>query len=186
MMEQPLNFLNERLTLGELLLRKAPKEGKERDVAYAAWRSSLDEKKAEVDKIIGELSNRKIQTLNEAMEELKSWRANRAHVDQYIYMGMEDDVLNETGYSAQEWMEDAAYFIPMYERKCKKLFTEYNPRLEPLFDTLYYEYDYGDGWCVVILANLGQCSYNSRTTFPNYTDSVLISYGQEHCPRGTS
>ena len=39
---------------------------------------------------------------------------------------------------------------------------------------------------VVILANLGQCSFNSRTTFPNYTDSVLISYGQEHCPRGTS
>ena len=47
-------------------------------------------------------------------------------------------------------MEDAEYFIPMYERKCKKLFTEYNPRLEPLFDTLYYEYDFGDGWCVKI------------------------------------
>ena len=43
--------------------------------------------------------------------------------------------------------------------------------------------DYKD---MVILANLGQCSYNSRTTFPNYTDSVLVSYGQEHCPRGTS
>lgn len=149
MLEQPLNILTERLTLGELLLRKAPKEGKERDVAYAAWRRSLDEKKAEVDKTLGELSQRKIQNLNEAMEELKSWRAERAHIDQCVYMGM-NDILKNTGYSAQELMEDAEYFIPMYERKCKKLFTEYNPRLDPLFDTLYYEYDFGDGWCVKI------------------------------------
>lgn len=39
---------------------------------------------------------------------------------------------------------------------------------------------------VMILANLGQRSYNSRTTFPKYTDSVPKTSGQEHCPRGTS
>lgn len=149
-MEEALNFLTERLTLGELLLRKAPKKGEEQNKAYAAWRRSLEEKKAETDRMIGELSKRKIDSLNEAMEELKGWRANQAHVDRYIYMGMEDEVRQKTGHSAQEWMEDAEYFIAMYERRCKKLFTEYNPRSEPLFDTLYYEYDYGDGWCVKI------------------------------------
>ena len=40
--------------------------------------------------------------------------------------------------------------------------------------------------CLMILANLGQRSYNSRTTFPKYTDSVPETSGQEHCPRGTS
>ena len=39
---------------------------------------------------------------------------------------------------------------------------------------------------LMILANLGQRSYNSRTTFSNYSDSVPAFYGQEHCPRGTS
>ena len=31
---------------------------------------------------------------------------------------------------------------------------------------------------MMILANLGQRSYNSRTTFPKYTDSILLSSGQ--------
>ncbi len=39
---------------------------------------------------------------------------------------------------------------------------------------------------VMILINLGQRSYNKRTTFRKYTDSVPITSGQEHCPRGTS
>ena len=39
---------------------------------------------------------------------------------------------------------------------------------------------------LMILANLGQRSYNFRTTFPKYTDSVPELSGQEHCPRGTS
>jgi len=39
---------------------------------------------------------------------------------------------------------------------------------------------------LMILINLGQRSYNKRTTFRKYTDSVPITSGQEHCPRGTS
>ena len=31
---------------------------------------------------------------------------------------------------------------------------------------------------LMILANLGQRSYNSRTTFPKYTDSVPVLSGQ--------
>ena len=39
---------------------------------------------------------------------------------------------------------------------------------------------------LMILVNLGQRSYNSRTKFLKYTDRVLETYGQEPCPRGTS
>ena len=31
---------------------------------------------------------------------------------------------------------------------------------------------------LMILVNLGQRSCNSRTTFPKYTDSVLVLFGQ--------
>lgn len=35
----------------------------------------------------------------------------------------------------------------------------------------------------MILAYLGQRSYNMRTTFRNYTDSVLELSGQNRCPK---
>ena len=50
-------------------------------------------------------------------------------------------------------------------------------------DELRQEYE---SETVMILANLGQRSCNSRTTFPKYTDSVLKLFGQEHCHRRTS
>lgn len=33
---------------------------------------------------------------------------------------------------------------------CSRIFKELNPKLIPVTDTLYYEYDYGDGWWVKI------------------------------------
>lgn len=43
-----------------------------------------------------------------------------------------------------------------------------------------------DGICLMILVNLGQRSYNLRTTFPKYTAAFLSYSDKEHCPRGTS
>ena len=65
-------------------------------------------------------------------------------------MNKEDELFEQTGTTAVEWLRDADYFISRFERKCQKLFTDYNPRLDPIVDTLYYEYDYGDGWCMKI------------------------------------
>lgn len=149
-MEETLNSLNERLTLEELLLKGAPHTEKERKKVCSEWLKNLAGSREETDRLIDKISRRKLEELDEACEGLKRWRTNRSRLEQSIYRGMADDIEEQTGYSLQEWMYDVNYFIPRFERTCKILFAEYNPRLTPLFDTLYYEYDYGDGWCVKI------------------------------------
>ena len=148
--EESLNFLNERLTLDELLLKDIPATELERRRQCKQWLENLKQKKAETDELIVGLNQKKKKEFDEAIEYLKRWRENQSNVEQMMHMGQEERLLEETGFSAIEWLDDAEYFISKGERKCKKLFTEYNPKMDPLFDTLYYEYDYGDGWCVKI------------------------------------
>lgn len=149
-MEEDLNFLSERLTLSELLTANATKTEKERKAAYKIWLKQLDIKKKETDEKISGLSKRKRKDLDQSSDALKIWRMNRSRVEKNVYYGMADELEAQTGRSALEWLDEADYLIPFFERQCKKLFTEYNPKLTPLFDTLHYEYDYGDGWCVKI------------------------------------
>jgi len=148
--EESLNFLNERLTLDELLLKDIPATELERRRQCKQWLEGLKQKTMETDELIAGIDPKKKKEFDEAIEYLKRWRENQSNVEQMMHMGREERLLEETGFSALEWLDDAEYFISKGERKCKKLFTEYNPKLDPLFDTLYYEYDYGDGWCVKI------------------------------------
>ena len=66
-------------------------------------------------------------------------------------IGLPDQAIKEAGERIQAAIESCGYDIP----KDKVIIS-----------------------LVVILVNLGQRSYNSRTTFPKYTDSILISSGQ--------
>ena len=91
-----------------------------------------------------------LKDLNDAADSLKLWRRNRSAVENRIYFRHAEELKKETGRTAEEWLESADFLIPVYERACSKLFDEYNPKLTPLFDTLYYLYDYGDDWCVKI------------------------------------
>ena len=145
-----LNFLNERLTLDELLVKAAHESEVERRRRTKRWLEVLDQRKKKTDILIEELSGCKKNEFEDAIENLKRWRDNKTHVEQMINMDREDELLEQTGTTALEWLRDTEYFISRFERKCQKLFTEYNPKLDPLFDTLYYEYDYGNNWCVKI------------------------------------
>ena len=149
-MEESLNYLIERLTIEELFANKIAKTKSERKRQFKQWIELNSQKMKETNALIDSISPRKREELNEAIDGLKRWRDNKSHVEQMIYMGREDDLFEQTGSDANEWIHNCNYFIPRFERKCKKLFAEYNPKLEPLFNTIYYEYDYGDGWCVKI------------------------------------
>ena len=149
-MEENLNFLTERLTLGELLTTNAPKEGKTREKAYKKWLERLSEKKQETEQMIDAKGAEYIKDLNDAADSLKLWRRNKTAVNRRIYYGHAEDLKKETGRCADEWLESADFLIPLYEDRCSDLFDKYNPKLTPLFDTLYYLYDYGDDWCVKI------------------------------------
>lgn len=148
--EEPLNFLNERLTLDELLVNGSPRTEMEKRREYRNWLAALEQKKKETEALIEGIDEKKRAELDDALENLVRWRDNKAYVEQMIYMGRTDELFEQTGTTAQDWLKEAEYFISRSEKKCKKLFTDCNPKLDPLFDTLYYEYDYGDGWFVKI------------------------------------
>ena len=148
--EGPLNFLNERLTLNELLLKYVSDNEFERKKEYRKWLEDLRQKKIETDTLIDGLGQKELIDLNEAIDGLKQWRSNLAHVEQMVSLDREDELIELTGSPAAEWISECKTNIPKFERRCKKLFDDYNPKLNPLFDTLYYDYDFVDGWRVKI------------------------------------
>ena len=88
-MEESLNYLSERLTLGQLLMKKLP-EGKEaRKEFYRTWLDRLDAKKQIIDDKIGELGPKKGQDLEHAADNLRIWRTNRDRIEEWKYYGRE-------------------------------------------------------------------------------------------------
>jgi len=149
-MEEPLNYLSERITIGQLLMKKLPDDKKERKALYKNWLKRLDSKKQIIDDKIGSLGPRRGKDLEMSCDNLKNWRNNRDRIEEWKYYGTESDIKARTGKSSKQWLEQADEFIPYFEKLCAPIFKDYNPKLIPITDTLYYEYDPGDGWCVKI------------------------------------
>lgn len=148
-MEESLNFLNERLTLGELLTIDVP-SAENRTEEYAKWLGKLDKEIAKTDVNINGMSAKHRKHLSDAVDNLQGWRRTKDVVEEKIYYREATSIKEQTGKTAKKWLEEAQVAIPFWEGECEDLFVKYNPKLTPLFDTLYYEYDYGDGWCVKI------------------------------------
>ncbi len=148
--EEPLNFLNERLTLNELMSKHVSGNEFERRKAYQNWLEDLRQKKIKTDILIDGLSRKELIELKDAIGGLKQWRSNLAHVEQMLAFDREDELIELTGSTAAEWIGECKTNILKLERRCKKLFDDYNPKLNPLFNTLYYDYDYDSGWRVKI------------------------------------
>ncbi len=149
-MEEDLNYLSERLTLENLLLKKLPDGEKERERFYKKWIDRLDGEIQRLDDKLYDLEAERREALKIAAEQLKVWRYNRRRIDEMIYFGSESQIRKMTGKSSKKWIEQADVAIPYFEKVCSPLFRDYNPKITPITDTLYYEYDYGDGWCVKI------------------------------------
>lgn len=149
-MGEPLNYLSERLTLGQLLMKKLPEGKKARADFYKSWIERLDSKIAAIDDKIGDLGRVKGKEMEDAVDSLKLWRTNRDRVEEWLYFGKDSDIKAKTGQTGKQWLEQAARLIPVYEHICAPLFKDFTPKLIPITDTLYYEYDSGDGWCVKI------------------------------------
>ncbi len=150
MMDEALNYLSERLTLDKLLMKKLPKGEKESEKFYQKWFDHLDKEKQSLDEELSEFTPREREAMETAAEQLKIWRYNRHRIDQMKYYGGEAQIKRMTGKSSKKWLEQADDAIPYFENVCLPLFRDYNPEIKPLTDTLFYEYDYGDGWCVKI------------------------------------
>lgn len=149
-MEEALNYLSEKLTLDKLLLKKLPEDGKKREWLYKSWLDRLDGEIQPLDDELIDLESKKREALEFAAAQLKVWRYNRHRVDEMKYFGGEAEVKRMTGMTSKKWLKESDEAIPFFENECLPLFRDYNPEITPITDTLYYEYDYGDGWCVKI------------------------------------
>ena len=150
MMDEPLNYLSERITLGQLLMKKMRGDEKEREDFYKSWLDRLNTKIQTVEDQISAMEPRKERELEDACDNLKIWRTNRSRVEEWKYYRSEREIKEKTGKTSRYWLNQAEKLIPYFERQCAPIFKDYNPKLIPVTDTLYYEYDYGDGWCVKI------------------------------------
>ncbi len=149
-MGDPLNYLSEKITLGQLLMKKLPEDEKEREEFYKSWLERLDSKIQIVEKQINAMTPKRKKELVDACDDLKIWRKNRDRVEEWKYYGSEQEIRDKTGKTSKYWLGQAEKLIPYFEGQCAPLFKDHNPKLIPITDTLYYEYDYGDGWCVKI------------------------------------
>lgn len=148
-MEESFNFLNERLSLIELLKGNISSES-DRKKEIKQWRDEIDRQLKDIDEDFSHWTVTEREELMRAAKDLKQWRQTKDAVEQRIYYKTASDIRRETGKTAKQWLKEAKEMIPLCERKCAPLLEDYIPELQPLFNQLYYEYDYGDGWCVKI------------------------------------
>ena len=62
--------------------------------------------------------------------------------------------------------------IEYLESNCRKILSAFEPKILPLTDTLLYQYDFGDGWCVKITC-LDGYYINDFWDYPNENGVVL-------------
>ena len=85
MMDEPLNYLSERITLGQLLMKKMRGDEKEREDFYKSWLDRLNTKIQTVEDQISAMEPRKERELEDACDNLKIWRTNRSRVEEWKY-----------------------------------------------------------------------------------------------------
>ena len=148
--EQPFNCISERLTLNELFAGRD--EVDKSEDAFKTWMKMLEESR---DKSLSDIKNlnqnrRLKKELDECVEELSRWRSLQLNVESAVMYGREKEVREHFGKSAESVIREAKEAIPVWEKDTFSILNAWNPVMIPYFDSIYYEYDFGDGWCIKI------------------------------------
>ncbi len=146
-MGETWNCLIERLSVGELFL---PQNQAHKDAA--SWKADILHKGNDLTR---ELENARIDQddLRSSADELREWRKSADQLDQLKWMfpnTFKEEVKKRTGESYEEVVAAHREELPYWKNRCMKFIRDWNVALEPYFSELYYEYDYGDSWCVRI------------------------------------
>ena len=112
--------------------KKLPEGKGERKKFYSDWLKRLDAQRQIADEKIESLESKKRKELDKAADGLKIWRSNRNQIEEWKYFGDEAEIQRQTGQNSKEWLEQADNMIPYLERRCRTLFTEYNPKISPI------------------------------------------------------
>ena len=85
------------------------------------------------------------RSLEEAMGVLRVMREDRSTLDQAIWRER-DEVRKHFGRNPDQVLEETEAEIHRLERQIGGAMHAFDPPDQPITDTLYYHYDYGDGW----------------------------------------
>ncbi len=141
--------LMEHLTVGELFLpENSPK------ISEPEWLEEMWSRADELDRMFIE-SEPDLDELRFAADELRAWRMSADDLDRLKWLSpdtYQKEVREHLNMSYEEAIAMHKKQISRYSSRCRKLFYDWNVALEPYFPRIYYEYDYGDDWCIEITA----------------------------------
>ena len=102
--------------------------------------------------------------LLESISELRQRRITQAEMERIIRDGFRLTGIPKS--PVEQVYVDNKKEINYLESNCRKILSAFEPKVLPLTDTLLYQYDYGDGWCVKITC-LDGYYINDSWDYPN-------------------
>lgn len=146
--EEDFNTVLERLRVCDLFLAESEME----EITVDSWNDRILKNRAESMEDIADFvrDKKSKKKLDEAVEELKSWRNFRSSIDSALFYGRRVEVEKQLGQRAEEAIREADEAIPEWEDEVFNILDAYNPSIVPFLNQLYYLYDFGDDWCIRI------------------------------------
>ena len=107
------------------------------------------------------------------MQELINLRSNILRIDQGIRYGRRKEIKKFYREEPEKVMTEQQKLIKEYENALAPFFSFSNPTVLPVTNELFYEYDFGDDWCVKITC------VDSYTANENYDTSYFAAHLSE-------
>ncbi|MBE5838891.1 IS1096 element passenger TnpR family protein [Butyrivibrio sp.] len=146
--ENSENFLLEGICVRDLFATAY--EGK---FDEAFWRTFMDdmirEKKQDVEEVRKE-SLEDYKLILDTLKDLNNLRTNILNIDKAIRFGQADDVQKFYNMNPYEVISSQKALVRDMEEKLGPYLADEKPKIFPFTDAIYYNYDYGDDWCVKI------------------------------------
>lgn len=158
--------LVERLSLYELLCPAYV------TVFMDKWLSNVEAetKSKQVLMVQSESLGAEYMALVEGLSELRKRRITQTEMEKIVRDGFRLTGIPKS--PIEQIYVDNKKEIEYLESNCRKILSAFEPKILPLTDTLLYQYDFGDGWCVKITC-LDGYYINDFWDYPNENGVVL-------------
>lgn len=102
--------------------------------------------------------------LIDGMSELRGRRITQSEMERLMKKGFRLTGVPKS--PIEQMYVDNKKEIEYLESNCRRILSAFEPKMLPVTDTLLYQYDYGDGWCVKIIC-LDGYYINDSWDYPN-------------------
>lgn len=143
--EGNLNRVLERLKIGEIMGTESIREAE-----TEAWQEKLREKNRTARNYLEACRGTyAFQSLTEGLDTLRELRTERDRLEHVMWM-RRNGIREDAGGRPEELLEEVDRGIMELEHQLGNAMHAFDPPAEPITDTFYYHYDYGDDWLIRI------------------------------------